>query len=238
MNAQEIAIELGKLHESSTAEETLKQLVEKFGSKIAFASSLGAEDQVITHMLAAINKNVKIFTLDTGRLFPETYQLIDKTNTTYGINIEVYFPDYKQVEEMVAQKGINLFYDSIENRKECCYIRKVVPLKRAFSTLDAWICGLRREQSITRFGNKRVEWDEANELIKVNPLIDWSEEDVWEYINKHAIPYNELHDEGYPSIGCQPCTRAVKAGEDVRAGRWWWEQPEKRECGLHNRPVK
>ncbi|MGM0551736.1 MAG: phosphoadenylyl-sulfate reductase [Bacteroidota bacterium] len=238
MNAQEIAIELGKLHESSTAEETLKQLVEKFGSKIAFASSLGAEDQVITHMLAAINKNVKIFTLDTGRLFPETYQLIDKTNTTYGINIEVYFPDYKQVEEMVAQKGINLFYDSIENRKECCYIRKVVPLKRAFSTLDAWICGLRREQSITRFGNKRVEWDEANELIKVNPLIDWSEEDVWEYIKKHAIPYNELHDEGYPSIGCQPCTRAVKPGEDVRAGRWWWEQPEKRECGLHNRPVK
>ncbi|MFO7940537.1 MAG: phosphoadenylyl-sulfate reductase [Bacteroidales bacterium] len=238
MNAQEIAIELGKLHESSTAEETLKQLVEKFGSKIAFASSLGAEDQVITHMLAAIDKNVKIFTLDTGRLFPETYQLIDKTNTTYGINIEVYFPDYKQVEEMVAQKGINLFYDSIENRKECCYIRKVVPLKRAFSTLDAWICGLRREQSITRFGNKRVEWDEANELIKVNPLIDWSEEDVWEYIKKHAIPYNELHDEGYPSIGCQPCTRAVKPGEDVRAGRWWWEQPEKRECGLHNRPVK
>jgi len=238
MNAQEIATELGTLHESSTAEETLKQLVETFGSKIAFASSLGAEDQVITHMLAAIDKNVKIFTLDTGRLFPETYQLIDKTNNTYGINIEVYFPDNKQVEDMVAKKGINLFYHSIENRKECCYIRKVVPLKRAFSTLDAWICGLRREQSITRFDNKRVEWDEANKLIKVNPLIDWTEEQVWEYIKRHDIPYNELHDKDYPSIGCQPCTRAVKPGEDVRAGRWWWEQPEKRECGLHNRPAE
>jgi len=238
MNAQEIATELGTLHESSTAEETLKQLVETFGSKIAFASSLGAEDQVITHMLAAIDKNVKIFTLDTGRLFPETYQLIDKTNNTYGINIEVYFPDNKQVEDMVAKKGINLFYHSIENRKECCYIRKVVPLKRAFSTLDAWICGLRREQSITRFDNKRVEWDEANKLIKVNPLIDWTEEQVWEYIKRHDIPYNELHDKDYPSIGCQPCTRAVKPGEDVRAGRWWWELPEKRECGLHNRPAE
>lgn len=238
MNAQELAIELGNQYESSTAEEVLAQMAEKFGSKIAFASSLGAEDQVITHMLASINKNIKIFTLDTGRLFPETYQLIDKTNKAYGINIEVYFPDNQQVEEMVAQKGINLFYESIENRKECCYIRKVVPLKRAFSTLDAWICGLRREQSITRFGNKRVEWDEANELIKINPLIDWSEEQVWDYIKKHNIPYNELHDKGFPSIGCQPCTRAVKPGEDVRAGRWWWEQPEKRECGLHNRPVK
>lgn len=238
MNAQELAIELGKQYEPSTAEDVLAQMVDKFGSKIAFASSLGAEDQVITHMLASINKDIKIFTLDTGRLFPETYQLIDKTNKAYGINIEVYFPDNQQVEEMVAQKGINLFYESIENRKECCHIRKVVPLKRAFSTLDAWICGLRREQSITRFGNKRVEWDEANELIKVNPLIDWTEEQVWDYIKKHNIPYNELHDKGFPSIGCQPCTRAVKPGEDVRAGRWWWEQPEKRECGLHNRPVK
>lgn len=238
MNAQELAIELGKQYEPSTAEDVLAQMVAKFGSKIAFASSLGAEDQVITHMLASISKDIKIFTLDTGRLFPETYELIDKTNKAYGINIEVYFPDNKQVEEMVAQKGINLFYERIENRKECCHIRKVVPLKRAFSTLDAWICGLRRDQSVTRFGNKRVEWDEANELIKINPLIDWTEEQVWDYIKKHNIPYNELHDKGYPSIGCQPCTRAVKPGEDVRAGRWWWEQPEKRECGLHNRPVK
>jgi len=238
MDAKEVAIELSQAYEKATPEETLKQVVQQFGNKIAFASSLGAEDQVITHMLANLNAGTKIFTLDTGRLFAETYQLIDKTNKAYGINVDVYFPDYKHVEEMVAQKGINLFYDSIENRKQCCNIRKIEPLQRAFSELDAWICGLRREQSITRFGNKRIEWDEANGLIKINPLIDWTEEQVWEYIKKHNIPYNELHDKGFPSIGCQPCTRAIKPGEDVRAGRWWWEQPEKRECGLHNRPVK
>ncbi len=222
----------------ATAEETLEFFTREFGSKISFSSSLGAEDQVITHMLAEISPQTTIFTLDTGRIFPETYDLMEKTREKYGKHIEVFFPDYEQVEEMVKEKGINLFYRSVENRKLCCHIRKVEPLKRAFKDLDAWICGLRRDQSITRFNNKRVEWDDQNGLMKINPLIDWSEDEVWDYIRKYDIPYNELHDKGFPSIGCQPCTRAVLPGEDVRAGRWWWEQPEKRECGLHNRPVK
>lgn len=224
--------------EKATAEETLAFFAKEFGNKISFSSSLGAEDQVITHMLAEISPQTAVFTLDTGRIFPETYDLMEKTQKKYGKHIEVFFPDYHRVEEMVKEKGINLFYRSVENRKLCCHIRKVEPLKRAFKDLDAWICGLRRDQSITRFNNKRVEWDDQNGLMKINPLIDWSEDEVWDYIRKHDIPYNELHDKGFPSIGCQPCTRAILPGEDVRAGRWWWEQPEKRECGLHNRPVK
>ncbi len=224
--------------EKATAEETLEFFARKFGNKISFSSSLGAEDQVITHMLAEISPQTTIFTLDTGRIFPETYDLMEKTQEKYGKHIEVFFPDYERVEEMVKENGINLFYRSVENRKLCCHIRKVEPLKRAFQNLDAWICGLRRDQSITRFNNKRVEWDDQNGLMKINPLIDWSEDEVWGYIRKHDIPYNELHDKGFPSIGCQPCTRAILPGEDVRAGRWWWEQPEKRECGLHNRPVR
>lgn len=193
------------------------------------------EDQVLTHMVSNIDSSTKIFTLDTGRLFPETYNLIDRTNKHFGINIEVYFPESEKVEEMVRTKGINLFYDSIENRKECCRIRKIEPLKRAFKNLDVWICGLRKDQSITRFFSSMVEWDEPNGLLKINPLINWNEKMVWEYIRVHHIPYNELHDKGFPSIGCQPCTRTVAPGEDIRSGRWWWEAPEHKECGLHKR---
>jgi len=237
MDKIEQAKELTELLKNKSPEEVLRYFINGYNQKIGFASSLGAEDQVLTDMISKINKDVNVFTLDTGRLFPETYDLIDRTNEQYGIKLKVFFPDYQKVEEMVHEKGINLFYKSVENRVRCCSLRKKEPLKRAFKGLEAWICGLRRDQSITRFDNQLVEWDSQNELFKVNPLIEWSEQDVWDYIRKYNVPYNKLHDQGFPSIGCQPCTRAIKPGEDVRAGRWWWEQPEKRECGLHNRPV-
>ena len=208
-----------------------------FKGKVAFSTSLGAEDQVITQMIAQVGVPADIFTLDTGRLFPETYNLLDLTSKKYDLNIRVMFPDASRVENMVNEKGINLFYDSIENRKLCCHIRKIEPLKRAFAGLDAWICGLRREQSVTRKDMRLVEWDENNDLIKVNPLIEWTETELWDYIKANHIPYNKLHDTGFPSIGCQPCTRAILPGEDVRAGRWWWENPETRECGLDRKSV-
>jgi len=186
-------------------------------------------------MVCEIDKSTKIFTLDTGRLFPETYELIHRTNSKYGIRLSVYFPEAGHVEKMVGEKGINLFFESVENRKLCCNIRKLEPLKRAFAGLEVWICGLRREQSVTRHNMQKIEWDEANGLIKLNPLIDWTEGDVLQFIKSHGIPYNPLHDKGFPSIGCQPCTRAIFPGEDIRAGRWWWESPDTRECGLHKR---
>jgi phosphoadenosine phosphosulfate reductase len=227
--------ELNEVLRDKTPQEVLKYCIDYFGDKIALSSSLGAEDQVLTDMILKIDPAINVFTLDTGRLFPETYDLIDKTNKKYNTKIQVYFPDKDSVEEMVAEKGINLFYDSIENRKRCCYVRKIEPLKRAFLGLDAWICGLRKDQSVTRFYSQLVEWDEGNQLIKINPLIEWREKMVWDYIQENEVPFNALHDKGFPSIGCQPCTRAVKPGEDVRAGRWWWEEPEHKECGLHNR---
>lgn len=214
-------------------EKVLEWALKHFGKKIAFSTSMGAEDQAILHMIAGIDKNAIVFTLDTGRLFPETYDLIDITAKKYGIPVRIYFPDTKQVEEMVNTRGINLFYESIENRKLCCHIRKIEPLKRAFAGLDAWICGLRREQSVTRADTGMFEWDNKFGLIKINPLINWTEEQLWDFIERNNIPYNRLHNQGFPSIGCQPCTRAVEPGEDVRAGRWWWENPETKECGLH-----
>ncbi len=152
---------------------------------------------------------------------------------TYGIKIQLFFPDYKQVEKMVAEHGVNLFYENVEKRRLCCHIRKLEPLKRAFDGLKVWICGLRHEQSVTRTDIRMVEWDEPHRLLKLNPLINWTEKQVWDYIHGHGVPYNKLHDQGFPSIGCQPCTRAVKPGEDIRAGRWWWENPLHKECGLH-----
>ncbi|MCK9638451.1 MAG: phosphoadenylyl-sulfate reductase [Prolixibacteraceae bacterium] len=213
----------------------LSYFLTEYNGKIALSSSLGLEDQVLTEMVCSIDKNVKIFTLDTGRLFPETYDLIHRTNQKYGIRMQVYFPDAKEVEEMVQNKGINLFYNSIDDRKTCCRIRKIEPLKRAFAGLEVWICGLRRDQSVTRAEMLPIEWDENNGLIKLNPLINWSEEQVRSYIKAHKVPYNPLHDKDYPSIGCQPCTRAIFPGEDLRAGRWWWENPDTKECGLHKR---
>ncbi len=218
------------------AQEVIEYFGREFKGEIALSSSLSYEDQAITHMIASspeARDAYRVFTLDTGRLFPETYQLIDRTNMTYGINVEVFFPDYKEVQRMVREEGINLFYNSIESRHRCCQIRKLEPLGRAFKGLKAWVCGLRRSQSLTRKDMQLVEWDEKNNLFKINPLIDWSEQEVISFVKKNGVPYNVLHDKGFPSIGCQPCTRAVKPGEDVRAGRWWWESPEHRECGLH-----
>ena len=226
---------LNQKYGNSTTEEMLKDFLIVYKGKIALSSSLGLEDQILTHMVCSIDKETKIFTLDTGRLFPETYDLIHRTNNKYGIRMQVYFPEAAQVEEMVNTKGINLFYESIENRKECCIIRKMVPLKRAFVGLQVWICGLRREQSVTRKDIQPIEWDQDNGIIKLNPLIEWTETQVWDYIKANKIPYNPLHDKGFPSIGCQPCTRAIMKGEDIRAGRWWWENPDTKECGLHKR---
>ncbi|MBW6491565.1 MAG: phosphoadenylyl-sulfate reductase [Lentimicrobium sp.] len=235
MNNKKNINRLNELLSGKNAFEILEYFLKDFEGKVAFSTSLGAEDQAIIKMIADIDKNADIFTLDTGRLFPETYDLLDITTKKYDLKIRVMFPDPARVEEMVNTKGINLFYDSIENRKLCCHIRKIEPLKRAFQGLDAWICGLRREQSVTRKDIQVVEWDDNNGLIKVNPLIEWTESQVWNYIKLNHIPYNKLHDTGFPSIGCQPCTRAVMPGEDIRAGRWWWENPETRECGLHKR---
>lgn len=213
--------------------ELLKAVSEKFGSKIALSSSFSAEDQIILDMLTKVSNLPVIFTLDTGRLPQETYDLIEQTREKYNIEIEILFPDYKKVEEMVNKYGPNLFYKNAELRKLCCNVRKIEPLTRKLSQLDAWICGLRSEQAITRADLKRVEADYKFNVIKISPLADWTTEQVWNYIKTNDIPYNRLYDKGYTSIGCAPCTRAVENGGDIRSGRWWWEEPEHKECGLH-----
>ena len=227
--------QLNQQFEGQSPDVVLQYFLSGYTGKIALSSSLSIEDQVLTDLIVKIDPSTRIFTLDTGRLFPETYSLIDKTNIKYDIHLEVLFPDYTEVEKMVKEEGINLFYKGIDQRKACCRVRKLDPLKRAFQGLEVWVCGLRKEQSVTRQAVKLIEWDENNGLIKLNPLINFSEDEVWDYIRKHHVPYNKLHDQGLPSIGCQPCTRAVKPGEDIRAGRWWWENPDQKECGLHKR---
>lgn len=221
-----------------TPEQIIKFAAKEFGEKVVFASSLGEEDQVITDMIAAAAPQIEIFTLDTGRLFQETYDLLAKTQKRYPMTFKVYYPDTEAVEDMVRNHGINLFYESVENRKLCCGIRKVEPLKRALKNADAWICGLRRGQSVARGNVETFEWDETNQKIKINPLAHWSLEELRAYIHTHHIDVNPLHAKGFVSIGCACCTRAVKPGEDIRAGRWWWENPEHKECGLHSRPKK
>jgi len=230
---QKKVLELNEVLKEKSANQIIAYILENYKEKATFATSLGAEDQVITEMIANIWPEANIFTLDTGRLFPETYDIIDITEKRYNVKIDIYFPDAEQIRIMVREKGINLFYESVENRKLCCNIRKLVPLRKALNEAHIWFSGLRREQSITRNETKLVEWDENNRMIKVNPLIDWKEEDVWDYIKSKNIPYNKLHDKGFPSIGCQPCTRAIAAGEDIRSGRWWWEEASYKECGLH-----
>ena len=226
--------EINEFLTKKPAEEILRYCLDTFGPQVAFSTSLGAEDQVITHMLVQLNRPVKIFTLDTGRMFPETYEVLEATNKHFGIDIEIYFPDYKKVQQMVRERGINLFYQTIENRKLCCSIRKKEPIERALRGMQAWISGLRKDQSVERFFTPTAEWDEQYQLYKLNPLLEWTEKQVWDYIKKYNIPYNKLHDKGFRSIGCQPCTRAIKPDEDFRAGRWWWEEKEKKECGLHS----
>ncbi len=235
---EQLVIGLNERMKDLSAQEVLKFFIEEFDGKIAFGSSLGVEDQVLTDMIAHIDKSTKIFTLDTGRLFPETYKTLQETNEKYGINIEVFFPKSKHVEHMVNEKGVNLFYKSVRNRKLCCNVRKLEPLKRAMLDVDVWVTGIRREQSITRILTEVVEYDANNDKIKINPLLDWTNDDLWKYIHENKVPYSSLHDKGFPSIGCEPCTRAIKDDEDVRAGRWWWETPEQKECGLHNRPMQ
>lgn len=216
--------------------ELINLAISEFGqSRIVLASSLSVEDQVLTYLLTKATSRPRIFTLDTGRLSGETYQTMERTAQRYNFNYEVLFPDTVELEVMVNTHGPDLFYKSVELRKLCCAVRKTHPLKRVLTNADAWICGLRTEQSITRSELKAVEWDENNSIVKINPLFDWTEQQVWHYIKSNDIPYNPLQDSGFRSIGCSPCTRAVNASDDIRAGRWWWEEPEHKECGLHNR---
>ena len=217
------------------AQAILAWASDRFGTSVTIASSLGAEDQVLAHMVSRMERPIAIFTLDTGRMFNESYDLLERTRRELGVPIVPFFPDAAQVEEMVREEGVNLFYRSIELRKRCCGVRKVEPLRRALAGKLAWITGLRRSQSVTRAALAPVEWDAQNGLLKISPLASWSEDEVWGYIRAHRVPYNALHDRGFPSIGCAPCTRAVEPGADPRSGRWWWEQPEHRECGLHGR---
>lgn len=213
--------------------ETLKFFYAMYNGKIVIASSMSLEDQVILNEAIKISKDFNIFTIDTGRLPQETYNLINETNKKYGIKIKIYFPDFRDVEKMLNEHGPNLFYESVEKRKFCCTIRKIKPLKRALKSYMAWITGLRREQSSARKYIKKVEWDENHKMLKINPLIEWKVDDVWNYVKKENIPINELHYKNYPSIGCAPCTRAIEEGEDIRAGRWWWEKNGHKECGIH-----
>jgi phosphoadenosine phosphosulfate reductase len=205
-------------------------------SRAKFATSLGEEDQALTHLIAIHKLPIQLFTLDTGRLFQETYELLELTQSTYNISIDVFFPAQDEVEKYVKENGINGFYHSVENRKSCCGIRKVNPLKRALATADIWITGLRKSQSANRQLMQKVEWSEDMNVIKYNPLFDWSDEDLKNYIAQNKVPVNTLHRKGFLSIGCAPCTRAIAAHEDARAGRWWWEGSAK-ECGLHTTKI-
>ncbi len=220
---------------TSAVQQVLQDAAGEFADSggVAFANSFGAEDMVLTDIIFRHRLLVAVFSLDTGRLPVETYALMGEVERHYGQKLEVYFPESPAVEQYVRSQGINAFYDSVELRKECCRIRKVEPLRRALAGRGAWVTGLRAAQSPTRSGLPVREFDAGNGLTKYNPLSDWSEEEVWAYIRLHAVPYNALHDQFYPSIGCAPCTRAIAVGEDIRAGRWWWEDPASKECGLH-----
>lgn len=225
--------ELSDQLSGKSIEEHLEKLVSLFRGRIIFTTSFGIEDQVITHKIFSNNLPVKIVTLDTGRLFPETYEVFSQTIIKYHKKINVYFPEYETVEKMVTEKGPFSFYESKENRQECCRLRKVVPLNRALTGMECWISGIRASQSDNRSQMCDLEYDEAKKLYKYHPLFDWSLEDVENYIKEKNIPYNSLHDKGFVSIGCEPCTRAVIKGQDFRSGRWWWENNEPKECGCH-----
>ncbi|MBI3333754.1 MAG: phosphoadenylyl-sulfate reductase [Candidatus Omnitrophica bacterium] len=234
---QRQAVRIAEQMEPQGAEQVLRWAVESFSPKIALSSSFGAEDVVVIDLLSRIKPQVAVFTLDTGRLPEETYEVMDRIRERYGLEIASYFPRQEAVERLEREKGFYSFRQSVENRKECCGIRKVEPLNRALAGLEAWITGLRREQAVTRAGLPKVEMDTAHRnMVKLNPIADWTTAQAWDYIKKHNVPYNKLHDMNYPSIGCAPCTRAVKPGEEIRAGRWWWELPEQKECGLHVKP--
>jgi phosphoadenosine phosphosulfate reductase len=216
----------------AAAETVLKQIQVEYAPAV-LASSYGAEDMVLMDLISKVAPEIGIFTLDTGRLPKETYDLMQQAKQHYQIDVAVYCPQAEPLAEFVTNNGPNAFYDSVELRKQCCGIRKVEPLQRALAGKKAWLTGMRRSQSVTRNELPVSEWDADHELQKFSPLTDWSNGDVWQYIRAFDVPYNTLHDQGYASIGCAPCTRAITAGEDIRAGRWWWEDPENKECGLH-----
>ncbi len=218
---------------NSNIEDVLADLIERFPNKVTFSTSFSYEDQVIADKILGAQFPVSIFTLDTGRLFPETYAVWSATNEKYNTHIKAFYPDHLALQKFVEEKGPNSFYESVENRKACCFIRKVDPLKRALSGNAVWITGLRAEHSSNRQNMPQVEWDESNQIIKYHPVLYWTTEELKEYINRNDVPYNPLHDRGFVSIGCAPCTRAIRPGEDFRAGRWWWEGDTKKECGLH-----
>ncbi len=221
---------------AATGSDLLRWAHERFGAHLVVASSLGPEYVAILHLIheLGLSQAMRVFMLDTGRLHQETYALLDTLRERYDMEFEVYFPDTHAVEELVRSKGMNSFYQSIDARHHCCNIRKVEPLKRVLGTASAWVTGIRREQNVTRVSTDNLELDLANGgLIKLNPLVEWTREQLWDYIKTHDIPYNPLHDRGFASIGCAPCTRAIEPGEHERAGRWWWENPDQRECGLH-----
>jgi phosphoadenosine phosphosulfate reductase len=219
--------------EGKSETESLAILADLFPGEVVFSTSLGYEDQVITDFILKNNLNITIFTLDTGRLFSETYMTLQKTNNRYDTKVKVYYPQTESVEQLVSTKGPLSFYESVENRKECCFIRKVEPLNRALKGAKIWVTGIRAEQSGNRHDMERLEWDEAHQLFKFHPILSWSFDEVKHYVKSNGIPYNPLHDKGFVSIGCAPCTRAIQEGEDFRAGRWWWEDESKKECGLH-----
>ncbi|MBL4851364.1 MAG: phosphoadenylyl-sulfate reductase [Gammaproteobacteria bacterium] len=210
----------------------LKTIASEY-SPATFANSFGAEDMVLTDLINQHDIDIEIFSLDTGRLPEETYQLMQEVRKRYSKPIVTYFPQTKSVEDYIQINGPNAFYQSVELRKSCCFIRKVEPLRRAIAGKKAWVTGLRREQAVTRADLPVSEWDANNGLQKFSPLAEWNEANVWEYLHEAKVPYNALHDKNYPSIGCAPCTRAISPGEDIRAGRWWWENPASKECGLH-----
>ena len=216
-----------------SCEDQMEKLVSMFPGRVIFTTSLGIEDQVITHKIFTKNLDVKVITLDTGRLFPQTYDVFSSTIIKYNKKINVYFPESEAVEKMVTEKGPYSFYQSVENRKECCRIRKVAPLKRALDGMEVWISGIRADQSDNRSQMDWIEYDEAKNLYKFYPLFNWSFDDVKSFVKENNVPYNSLHDKGFVSIGCEPCTKAIKPGEDFRAGRWWWENEGGKECGLH-----
>lgn len=226
---------LNELNGKDIAEQ-LRILAKRFPGELVFSTSFGLEDQAITYMIASDKLAVKVFTLDTGRIFPETYTTWSRTVEKYGLTISAYYPDAVVLQDFVSQKGPNSFYESVENRKQCCHIRKVEPLQRALKGNKIWITGIRSEQSNNRHDMPMIEWDEINQIIKFHPLLNWTWGQVKQFVSRNDVPYNPLHDKGFVSIGCAPCTRAIKPGEDFRAGRWWWEDNSKKECGLHVHP--
>lgn len=230
---KEIIQQLNTRFKVTSTHEILRYFLTQYRGEVALSTSFGAEDQVLTDMIATIYPQANIFTLDTLMLPVETYYTMGMTNLKYGITVQTYSPDPDEVQRLHKEQGVNGFYDSVEKRKACCHVRKMEPLQRALKDVDVWITGVRAEQSVTRENMQLFEYDAAHDVIKLNPLIAWNTNEVWAYIKNNSVPYNELHDLGYPSIGCAPCTRAIEEGADLRSGRWWWEDPEHKECGLH-----